>query len=460
MFTHVLGIPRSGEASSRAEKSSSTARDRGLDAVGVGVGPFNLSVAALLHPLPGIRVRFFDRKPEFQWHPGLLFPEAKIQVSYLKDLVTLADPTNSFSFLCFLFHSKRLYRFASSKRTRITRREFNQYFRWVCSRLEVLEFGSTVEEVDLDGKDLAVTVGGRRLRTRNVVLATGLHPRIPPCARPHLGPTVFHVYEYLHHDPDLAGKRVAVIGAGQSGAEVVHHALTRSGRIPERLYWISRRANFQPLDDSPFANELFTPNYSHYFFGLPRETKDRLLQEQKLASDGIDPDLLDEIYARLYELEFLDSQGRPCSLQPESKLVGLTPRGGAWEIEVVSRFPCSTGLPDVSRLEVDFVILATGYEYRPPTYLEPLSHRISGWESGPKVRGDFSLEWDGPETCRLYLQGGVRKHRGIADPNLSLMAWRSAVIVNSLVGSTVYPVETTNSAFDWERKTPAEAAAL
>ncbi len=63
-----------------------------LDAVGVGLGPFNLSTAALLEPLTKLNTRFFEREKEFQWHPGLLFSDATIQVSFLKDLVTLADP--------------------------------------------------------------------------------------------------------------------------------------------------------------------------------------------------------------------------------------------------------------------------------------------------------------------------------------------------------------------------------
>jgi lysine N6-hydroxylase len=38
--------------------------------------------------------------------------------------------------------------------------------------------------------------------------------------------------------------------------------------------------------------------------------------------------------------------------------------------------------------------------------------------------------------------------RGVADPNLSLMAWRSAIIVNSLVGRQVYDVTGESSVFD------------
>ena len=72
------------------------------DLIGIGIGPSNLSLAALLAPFAEARACFFDRARELKWHPGLLFPEAEIQVSHLKDLVTPADPTSRFSFLAFL----------------------------------------------------------------------------------------------------------------------------------------------------------------------------------------------------------------------------------------------------------------------------------------------------------------------------------------------------------------------
>jgi len=35
------------------------------DVVGVGAGPFSLSIAALLHPLVNVRHRFFERQQEY-----------------------------------------------------------------------------------------------------------------------------------------------------------------------------------------------------------------------------------------------------------------------------------------------------------------------------------------------------------------------------------------------------------
>src|SRR3981081_2283535 len=150
-----------------------------LDAVGVGVGPFNLSLAALLAPT-GFKAHFFDRSAEFQWHPGLLFPEATIQVSYLKDLVTLVDPTSPYSFLAFLRAHKRLYRFINRTEIRVSRVEFNQYLQWVIGRLPNVEFGAEVREVVLGEQSFSVQVDRRVLRTTNLVLGTGLVPNVPP----------------------------------------------------------------------------------------------------------------------------------------------------------------------------------------------------------------------------------------------------------------------------------------
>nr|WP_262927977.1 lysine N(6)-hydroxylase/L-ornithine N(5)-oxygenase family protein [Paraburkholderia phenoliruptrix] len=61
-----------------------------------------------MRPHQEIKARFFDKRSEFQWHSGLMLPQAALQVPYLKDLVSLVDPTNELSFLSFLAKHKRL----------------------------------------------------------------------------------------------------------------------------------------------------------------------------------------------------------------------------------------------------------------------------------------------------------------------------------------------------------------
>jgi len=413
-----------------------------LDAVGVGVGPFNLSLAALLAPT-GFEARFFDRSADFQWHPGLLFPEATIQVSYLKDLVTLVDPTSQYSFVAFLRAHKRLYRFINRTEIRVSRREFNQYLQWVAGRLANVEFGAEVHEVALDEQSFSVQIDRRMLRTKNIVLGTGLVPNIPPWARPYLGNDVFHSNEYLRHPIDATGRVVAVVGGGQSGAEVVWHLLLDLAHLPAQLVWISHRPNFLPLDESPFTNELFNPVYSDYFFSLTPEQRGLLLEEQKLASDGVSQVLLQRIYDRLYDLEFLESAGRRVRLLPGYEVVDMKHGSAGCDLALSDRWGAS------ETVRADVIVLGTGSSYALPEAMQPLADRMSWDRDGFPVRPDFSVEWDGPPELRIYAQDAARHMRGVADPNLSLMAWRSAIIANSLLGQQVYDVTGESSVFDF-----------
>lgn len=412
-----------------------------LDAVGVGVGPFNLSLAALLAPT-GLQARFFDKNPDFQWHPGFLFSEATIQVSYLKDLVTLVDPTSPYSFLAFLRAHRRLYRFINRSQARVSRKEFNQYLGWVAGRLPNVEFGAEVTQIALEGNAFALAVDGRTYKTTNIVLGTGLVPNIPPWAQPYLGSEVFHSIDYLDHPIDTTGKVIAVVGGGQSGAEVVWHLLLDTAHLPAQLLWISSRPNFLPLDESPFTNELFTPAYSDYFFGLPAAQRDVLLAEQRLASDGVSQPLLERVYDRLYDLEFLEPAGRRVRLLPGQEVVEM--QGGSPGCQLALRSRWGERLA----VRADVVVLGTGFSYALPDAMQPLADRMTWDRDGFPVRPDFSIEWDGPPGLRIYAQDAARHMRGIADPNLSLMAWRSAIIANSLLGRQVYDVSGESTVFD------------
>jgi lysine N6-hydroxylase len=413
------------------------------DAIGIGAGPFNLSLAALLAPT-GFEARFFDKNEDFEWHPGLLLPEATIQVSYLKDLVTLVDPTSQYSFLAFLRAHKRLYRFII-RSLPVSRKEFNQYLQWAASRLPNVEFGVEVREVAIDEQTFSVHVDRRVLRTKNIVLGTGLAPTIPPWARSHLGDYVFHSNDYLRHPIDATGRVVAVVGGGQSGAEVVWHLLLDLEHLPVQLVWISNRPNFLPLDESPFTNELFNPGYSDYFFSLTREQRNVLLAEQKLASDGISQGLLQRIYDRLYDLEFLETAGRRIRLLPGHEVVDVEHTESGCDLALRDRWGASRTIRAV------VIVLGTGSSYVLPDAMQPLANRMNWDRDGFPVRADFSVEWDGPPELRIYAQDAARQMRGVADPNLSLMAWRSAIIANSLLGREFYDVTGESSVFDLSR---------
>jgi lysine N6-hydroxylase len=242
------------------------------------------------------------------------------------------------------------------------------------------------------------------------------------------------------------------VGGGQTGAELIHYLLSTPQRLPGKLLWISKRSNFLPLDESPFTNELFTPNYSDYFYGLSSKDRLSILAEQKLASDGINNSLLEKIYQLLYQAEFLSGQGRCCSLYPGCELVSLkaSPRGG-WTLTLREGVSSSR-----FSIDADIVILATGFAYKFLPALEPIRHLLPYGDHGFTVRDDYSLEWNGSGSGKIYIQNGAKQYRGIADPNLSLMAWRSARIINSLAGTSIYDVAENNSVFDLAAAESAE----
>jgi lysine N6-hydroxylase len=421
-----------------------------LDLIGIGIGPSNLSLAALLAPFrEEVRARFFDRTRELKWHPGLLFPEAEIQVSHLKDLVTPADPTSRFSFLAFLHARKRLYRFMHAEFPRIRRSEFDQYLHWVASQLPELCFGQAVDAVTWDG-GLVVHAGGQEIRTRHLALGSGLSPRVPPFVRPHLGETVFHSADYLLKRFQPAGRRVMVVGGGQSGAELVAQLLADSDALPRELYWVSRRPNFLPLDESPFANEWFTPTYSQHFFRLPARTREKLVAEQTLASDGISTSLLKVICQRLYELDFLQAARCARHLWPARDLVALEPDGaGGWRVTMRDNIAERS-----VEVGVDCVILATGYTWTIPSYLAPILDRIELENGCFRFQEDYSIVWEGAPGHKIYALNAARVARGVADPNLSLLAWRSSKIVNGLLGRQVYEVDEAAAPVAWGSPEP------
>ncbi len=198
------------------------------DIIGVGIGPSNLSLAALLHPLKSISSIFFDKKVKFDWHNGIIFPHSQLQVHFLKDLVSLIDPTNQFSFLSFLHEKKRIYQFINSNFSRVQREEFNQYYQWVCENLSNLKFGTAVSEVKLTEQNkLSVTIDAKEhFLTKNLIIGTGLLPYIPPCVKYKLCNSIFHANEFwhlpIHNDHH---KRILIVGGSETGAEIVLHYL-------------------------------------------------------------------------------------------------------------------------------------------------------------------------------------------------------------------------------------------
>lgn len=425
---------------------SPTKRPRHLRLAGVGAGPANLSLAALLYGDPELPNLFFDRKPRFAWHDGQLITGATLQVSIFKDLVTLSDPTNRFSFLSYLHEQGRLYHFLNAQFTHVPRAEFRNYLAWAAESNENIIFSETVERVEFDGI-FRVATDRREVTADNIAVGVGVVPWVPEFAKPHLGATQFHVSEYLPRSKRLRGKRVAVVGGGQSGAEAFLDLITRPK--PERpgwAVWVSRRRSYFPLDDSTFTNDFYMPDYSDYFSRLPADKRAEINSAHLLTSDGIGESTLRAIYQELYRLEFIEGEARRFGLMPNRTVTAVDSVGGGWELSLRHNDE-----PDRTQcVPVNVVVWATGFRPAAKGFLEPLLDRIETENGEFRLDEDFATVWDGPPDRTIFMQNAALGQRGLPDINLSLNAWRAGRITDRLRGRR--GAEPVMSFIEWSAK--------
>ncbi len=415
--------------------------------VGIGVGPANLSLASLMHGHPEITNLFLDKKESFGWHDGQQIPGATIQVSMLKDLVSLSQPTNAYSFLAYLCELGRVYHFLNAQFDAVPRQEFRNYMEWACRKNENVRFGHEVHSVTYDNV-FHIQTDSMTVTSDNLAIGVGVQPVVPPPAREHLGDRQFHITDFMTKATDLAGLRVGVVGGGQSGAEAFADLIARpEPGLPRRVVWISRRPNFLPLDDSPFTNDYYTPSYSDYFASLDSATRHALNARHILTSDGISESTLRQIYQRIYTRRFIDGYADLVALYPNRTVIEVaTATPGAWNLKLAhNEHDIAT-----ESVELDVIIWATGYRPATPAFLEPIEGRLERDNGEYKIDDSFAVVWDGPTDNNIFLQNAARGQRGLADPNLSLNSWRSQRILDRIRG--VRTDEQLQSFIEWMTK--------
>ncbi|AUG79940.1 lysine 6-monooxygenase [Kitasatospora sp. MMS16-BH015] len=413
------------------------------DLLGVGIGPFNLSLAALADQVSGLDALFCEAREEFRWHPGMLVDGARMQVPFLADLVSLVDPTNPWSFLNYLREQDRLFPFYFAERFQLPRREYDHYCRWAAERLVNCRFGAAVTALHWSAEQelfRAEVRGLGEVWARNVVLGVGTEPVHPePFAALRGHPAVFHSAEYLGRRDSLAGARdITVLGSGQSGAEVFLDLLRTRGGDGTRLRWLTRARALAPMEYSKLGLEHFTPDYTRYFHGLPGEVRDHLVEAQWQLHKAASAETLAEIHDHLYERTI----GRPLDADPVEIIPGTAvvealagPCGG---FELGCRHTDS-GTERVVR--TDAVVLATGYRAVRPAVLDPIAELID-WDEQGRFRVDLDHRVAAGFGGGLYVQNAELHTHGVGTPDLGLGAHRAATILNAVTGRTVHRLPT------------------
>lgn len=417
--------------------------DRVRDLVAVGVGPFNLGLAALVDDASAdVDAVFLEQEPEFNWHEGMLIEETTLEVPFLADLVTMVDPSNPYSYLNYLRDQDRLYEFYFYEEFFIPRREYNHYCRWVADQLPTLAFDRRVTEVrEEEGVFVVETVDpatGDRTSyvAENVVMGIGTQRHVPDQFENVLGRDVFHSASYLHNrERCLEADSVTVVGSGQSAAEVFRDLVERQPDHAYGLDWITRSRGFFQMADAKLGHMIYTPDYIDYFYDLDRETKDELLGTQDHLYKGID----ERTSARIYDALYRNSIG---DADPDVGLLAATEVTDIESRESRSgdyRMICRQWQEEERFLhDSEVVVLATGYSRSDPPFLAPLEDRLRRDEKGRlAITRDFRLETDGLEG-EVFVQNAELHTHGINAPDLGLGPYRNATIVNAVAGEELY----------------------
>lgn len=422
------------------------------DFIGIGIGPFNLSVAALAEGLEGFSSLFLERKPHFAWHPGMMVPDCAMQTSFLKDLVSAVDPTNRYSFVNYLVQRKKFYRFLTTEQRTVSREEFSDYLSWAANSLSNLAFSQQVTKVSFDDTTRLFTIETTqgRYQARHVCLGIGKQAKMPGCVTEQ-SDRCFHASEMMLRRPNLQGQRVTIIGGGQSGADLFLNIFRGEWGQPAALSWVSRRNNFNALDEAAFANEYFTPEYLESFSTLNESARQQMLNEQKMTSDGITSESLLAIYRAMYHrFEVLREQPW-AHLLPSRTVTHVAAQQNPLQLTLCHQLDHGE-----EQLTTDVAVFATGYSPARPAFLAPIAHRFQlDRDESFHINTDFTLNWDGPQSNNLFAVNAGMQSLGIAEPQLSLMAWRAARILNRAHPDAPFELATTPGVIHWRTQPPA-----
>ncbi len=417
------------------------------DVVGIGFGPSNLSLAIALEerglagPESGISSHFFERQPRFGWHRNMLLPSTTMQISFLKDLVTFRNPTSRFSFVAFLHDSGRLAQFVNNQDFFPTRQEFHQYLEWAQAQVsDRVSYGCQVTSIQRAPSaaqvpdHLLLTVADvtgqvtRVVRARNVVISTGLVPRMLDGVGS--DDRVWHSSEFLHkfHRMDPRGlRRVAVVGAGQSAAEITRFLYDKlphaevSAIIPSYGYSVA--------DDTPFANQIFDPAaVDHYYYGSEKTREAFWRYHSNTNYSVVDDEVIRDLYRRAYDDEVRGVE--------RLHFLNLTRVAGVRRADAETHLTLRSGPGGEEReLEVDALVCATGYSSMEPTGLlrELDQHCLRDDEGRFRMQRDYRIATAPELGCGIYLQGGTEHTHGLSSSLLSNVAVRSGEIADSIV---------------------------
>ncbi|KAL8881629.1 MAG: hypothetical protein Q9192_007758, partial [Flavoplaca navasiana] len=305
----------------------------------------------------------------------------------------------------------------------------------------------------------------------NVVIAIGGKPKIPiPITG--LESHIVHSSSYSVAVPQILKvtskpHSIAVVGGGQSSAEIFNDLQTRYSNSTVSLF--TGASALKPSDDSPFVNEIFDPERVDGFYHLPPSSRQQSTLSNKATNYGVvRPELLDRLYEAMYHqrLHEPDQNKWQFKIVPWREVVGVEKDGERIRLRLKNT---STGEMGISDDSFDLAILGTGYERKGH---ETLLESTRGMLQGEKfaVERDYRVKYRNgmvKEGSGVWLQGCCEDTHGVCfssqaqhlqrrfnsrlrrlgqdtwltiefqlgDTLLSMLAVRGGEMVNSIFGS-------------------------
>ncbi|KAL8681983.1 MAG: hypothetical protein Q9186_001925 [Xanthomendoza sp. 1 TL-2023] len=404
------------------------------DLVCIGFGPASLAIAIALHDR-GInaRVLYIEKQRNFIWHAGMLLPNARMQISFLKDLATLRDPTSKFTFINYLKSNNRLVAFTNLSTFLPLREEYNDYMSWCASHFDdQVQYGyETTSVAAADNQEGPITtwqVTSRNTETnqtstvtaQSVVVAIGGKPRIPIPLHG-LDSRIVHSSSYSTTVPQILKETwkahsVAVVGGGQSSAEIFNDLQTRYPNSSVSLF--TGASALKPSDDSPFVNEVFDPERVDTFYNQAPESRQQSTLADKSTNYGVvRPELLDRLYEvmyhqRLHEPDLSKWQFR---IIPWQSVIGFEKASDGDRIRLRLK-NTSNGESSISDASFDLAIMGTGYERKGhETLLESTRDLLQ--EDKFAVERNYRVKYRKDvvrEDCGIWLQGCCEDTHGVS----------------------------------------------
>ncbi|KAK9481224.1 L-lysine 6-monooxygenase (NADPH-requiring)-domain-containing protein [Lipomyces japonicus] len=462
------------------------------DLICVGFGPSAIAIAIAIEETVkhagALRILFIERQTSFAWHGGLLLPSSRMQISFVKDFATLRDPTSKFTFLNYLHCNQRLIDFVNQSTFYPLCEEYNDYMNWCAQQFnhqvvygeEVFDLYPAEDEsgnskiIDsaspYDGHDIykkfAVTT---RLANdhgeikqfirfaKNVVVCAGGRMKFPECFPNSLLIPRIRKVDSTKHEPNylrvihsaqfmyslsqietiVTGQksaRIAVIGGGQSAAEITGYL--HSNYANATIDMIFSSYALKPSDDSPFVNELFNPQAVDEIFAKSQVERNQFIKNHATTNYGVVRiELLEDLFRRMYE-EKLPGRNIRLWMRNNRTVSQFEDKGDVILLTLQNNSVASPS-NGLEKLEYDFVVAATGYDnsINRDQLLTNLSKFMP--TGSPEVERNYQVKTDDRLACKLFTQGSNQSTHGLSDTLLSILAIRGQEIAGSIFGQSL-----------------------